>query len=239
MPRVKTQMKGKALFVAALCLAATPAFAGEPCRSAKDLVNVAQNFYGDNPELTNIITPEVELVLEGINGSETPTAMLYRYQGEEHSLPVVDGRLLELEKAVSWSKKGEICRVVNGELAPATEDNSTSVRTSFSFPYKRSDGVFTVDEIKEGAKDGTKAMRSLAPGGLGFVMPSLKTIALGHAEDGGPKPTFEFLRKGKPVTVQSSPIGEETLFRIKDIKSSKADMMSITGQYILSADLQI
>ncbi len=228
-------VRNKLLLVAAITLSATPAFAGEACRSAKDLVNVAQSFYGDAPELRNVITPNIDLALKGINGAADPTAMLYRHEGEEYVLPVIDGKLTGLEKAAAWSKDGEMCRMVGDELAPTTEGDSVEASMNFTFTYNRKDGLFSVEELKEGAKDGSKVMKGLAPGGLGFVVPGLKALSLRAPEGVDIKPAYEFTRKGEAVSVKASPIGNTTLFRLKDIKSAKADMMMITGEYRLDA----
>ena len=228
-------MRNRAILAAVIGLTATPAFAGEACRSAKDLVKVAQNFYGDNPELTNIVTPEFDLAFKGINGAPTPTAIAYRHEGAEDILPIVDGKLVGFEKAASWSKEGEMCRMVDGELAAATEGDSVEASMSFGFPYKRTNGIFSIDEIKEGAKDGSKIMSGLAPGGLGFVVPGLKALSLDPSEGSDVKPTFLFLRQGETVSVKNSSVGNTTLFRLKDIKSAKADTLTIKGPYRLNA----
>lgn len=228
-------MRNRFLLIAVFIMTATPAFAGEACRSAKDLVNVAQSFYGDAPQLKNVITPNIEMTLKGINGAPDPTAMLFRYEGEEHTLPIVDGKLIGLEKAAAWSKDGEMCRLVDGELAPTTEGDSVQASMNFMFKYNRTDGEFTIDELNEGAKDGSKVMKSLAPGGLGFAVPGLKAISLRPPEGVDTKPEYEFTRKDEPVRVKASPIGKTTLFRLKDIKSSKADRMTIAGDYVLNA----
>lgn len=228
-------MRNRIILMTMMCMVATPALAGEPCRSAKDLVKVAQNFYGDNPELTNIITPEFTLAFKGINGAADPTAILYRHDGKEEVLPIVDGILEGFEKAANWSRDGEMCRLVDGELAAVTEGDSVQASMSFSFPYKRTDGMFPIDEIHEGAKDGSKVMNGLAPGGLGFAVPGLKTIDLRPEMEGGPIPSFEFTRKGKPIDVDVSSFGEQRLIRIKDVKASKADQLTITGSYRILA----
>lgn len=228
-------MRNKLLLTAAFLMAGTPAFAGESCRSAKDLVKVAQNFYGDEAELRNVITPQIDMTLKGINGAPDPTALLYRFEGEEHTLPIVDGKLTGLEKAAAWSKDGEMCRLVDSELAPTTVGDSAQASMSFTFKFNRTDGEFTIDELKEGAKDGSKVMKGLAPGGLGFAVPGLKALSLQAPEGVDTKPEYEFTRKGETVSVKASTIGKTTLFRLKDIKSSKADRLKITGDYLLNA----
>ena len=228
-------MRNKLLLATVFSLMTTPAYAGEACRTAKDLVNLAQNFYGAAPDLKDVITPKVMMRLKGINGAGDPTALLYRHEGEEHTLPIIEGNITGLEQAASWSKDGEMCRVVNGELAPMTEGASTELTVGFLFPYNRTDGLFPIEELKEGAKDGSKIMKGLAPGGLGFVVPKLKAISLSPPAELDQKPDYEFTRKGQPVTVNASPIGNKTLIRLKDIKAAKADMMTINGAYSMAA----
>jgi hypothetical protein len=140
-----------------------------------------------------------------------------------------------LESAVDFSKDAEMCRMIDGEIAPATEDDTTEASLSFSFPYKRTDGDFTIDEVREGAKDGSKVMNGLAPGGLGFAVPGLKAISLFPTDGAMDLPVMRFSRKGKPVSVSISKSGRAQYVRLKDIKSFKADRLKIEGAYVLNA----
>ena len=228
-------MRNRFLVTAIFMLVGESAHAGEACRTAKDIVNLAQIFYGAEPDLKDIITPSVMMRLKGINGAANPTALLYRYKGEEHRLAILENMVVGLEKAADWSKDGEMCRMVDGALAPMTEGDSTRASVGFSFAYNRTDGLFPIEDLKEGAKDGSKIMKGLAPGGLGFVVPKLKAISLSPAEGMEQKPAYEFTQKGQTVTVNASPIGNTTLIRLKDIKASKADMLRISGAYRLEA----
>ena len=228
-------MRNRLLLTAIFMLVGSPAYAGEACRTAKDIVNLAQNFYDAEADLKDVITPSVSMRLKGMNGAADPTALLYRYDGEEHILRISEGLLMGLEKAATWSKDGKLCRMLDGKLAPATEGDATEATMGFSFAYNRTDGVFPIEELKEGAKDGSQIMKGLAPGGLGFVVPKLRAISLSPPENEDVKPTFEFTRKGQPVTVAASHIGKTTLIRLKDIKASKADMMTINGPYSMVA----
>ena len=46
------------------------------CTPAKQLVNAAKAFYGDKPELTNLIDPQLNVGLKGINGYPDPILSL-------------------------------------------------------------------------------------------------------------------------------------------------------------------
>jgi len=228
-------MKNKILLAGILSLAASPALAGEPCRPAKDLAKLGKAIYASQPELTDIITPKMSLHFKGVNGAETPTAILYRHEGVEDVLPIVDGELTKLETIANWSKEGEMCRMSGTELAPKTEENTVEAELSLKFLYKRSNGDFTIEEIREGAKDGSKIMKALAPGGLGFVVPGLKSLALKPAEGSEVQPNISFYKKGEAVAVDHTPFEDAMLFRLKDVKSAKADALKIEGAYTLEA----
>ena len=65
------------------------AFAKEKCSPAKKLVDVAQSFYGDQPDLTNVIHPKLSVGMKGLNGHPDPAHMLYRFKSIENRLPII------------------------------------------------------------------------------------------------------------------------------------------------------
>jgi len=213
------------------------AFAKDDCTEAKDIINVVESFYAPKPELIDKINVELNLALKGLNGYADPTELLYRYGDEEVILNLdKDGRVLELEKALDFNKDGELCKVVAGEVPVDDGEDTAQANMNFRFIYNDADGSHQMADIYEGAKDGSKIMKSLAPGGLGFVVPGLKTLMLKPEQDNGVMPTIRFLRKGTDVPMpNSASIGTTRLFKLKDIKSKKADQILISGSYILEA----
>ncbi|WP_427452073.1 hypothetical protein [Litorimonas sp. WD9-15] len=230
-------MKNSFTFAGLLFFASSSAAqAGEACRSAKDMIRMVDAFYGADADRVDIIEPSVSLKMTGINGHPTPSQMLFRDGGAEHYLEIDEaGQLQNIEKVAGLSKDAEMCRVINGEIPEPVEGDTTSANISFLFPYRRTDGEFTVEELREGAKDGSKIMDGVAPGGLGFAVPGLKAIALKRVSEDAPIPVATFTRKGEPVDVPISTFNSDQFMRLKDIKSAKADMLTIQGDYDLSA----
>ena len=228
-------MKNKIMLAGIIAGVSSPAFAGEPCRSAKDFVRMAQGFYGPSPELTNIITPELSMIFRGINGHPVPSHILFRHEGMERRLAIVDGTLVGIEEAAKFPKDSEMCRLIAGEMAPDVDGDTTTANIDFTFSYKRRDGNFTIDEILEGAKDGSKVLNGLAPSGLGFAVPGLKAIAVTPAEEKTNLPNVTFSRKGKVVSVPISKSGSAQFVRLKDIRSAKADTLRIESDYEMVA----
>jgi len=228
--------------IAGVCLA-NPALllANENCTPAKQLVSAASAFYGNQPELTNIINPVLNVGLKGINGYPDPTHLLYRFEDLEHSMPIEDGLVQDLDAAKAWSKQGELCSLYKDGPLGETEKHAVSLSVSFGFPFRREDGNFTADEIKEGAKDGSKIIKSLAPTGLGFAAPSLKTFVVTPPSEAETEetPMITFMRNGKLKTVPISRVGQTQYVRLKDMKSAKIDSLKIEGPYTAAAFFKI
>ena len=231
-------MKSKYIFgvcLSLLGLSPAATWAKESCSPAKKLVEATRAFYVEKPELIDIIAPELQVGLSGINGHPNPTHMLYRWQDEELRLPITNGRVENIEAVAARSPEGELCSVYADGPLPETDEPTVSLSVSFTFPFRRKDGVFSVKELKEGAKDGSKIMKSLAPGGLGFVVPGLKSIVIGPAKGSDTPLRFEFLRNAESLSVPSTVLAGRHYIRLKDIKSANADQLSIAGPYTLTA----
>jgi len=227
------------IVIAAAFTLPNTALANDNCTPAKQLVSAAKAFYGNQPELTNLITPVLNVGLKGINGYPDPTHLLYRFEGFEKSMPIVDGLVKGLDGATEWSKKGELCSIYSNGPLGETEENVVSLSVSFGFPYRRKDGLFSVDEIKEGAKDGSKIIKGLAPTGLGFAAPNLKTLIITPAAETEEAPKLIFMKDGQPRDVQVSRLGPRQYIRLKDIKSAKVDRLKIEGPYRAAAFFKI
>jgi len=213
------------------------AMAKDECTDAKDIIGVVKSFHAPKPELIDKIKVEFNLSLKALEGYPDPTGMLYRYGNTHVKLDLdKDGRVLGLEKALEFNKDGEICKLVDGKIPVDDGEDSTEAHMSFRFIYSDNDGSHDMIDIYEGAKDGSKIMKSLAPGGLGFVVPGLKTLMLKPAEEKGATPNIRFLMKGTDVPMPNfASIGTTRLFKLKDIKKSRADTILISDPYELEA----
>jgi len=225
-------------------LTANPAYADEnnadwTCSSAKQLVGAASAFHGEQPELTNLIDPQLTVELKGINGHPDPTHLLYRFEGFEYAMPIKDGVVQDLGAAMGWSKKGEICGVYKDGPLGDTEEDALSLSVSFGFPFRRADGEFSVKEIKEGVKDGSNIIKGLAPRGLGFAAPNLQTFVVSVDGETSEIPKLTFFRKGKPTEVAMSRYDRIQYVRMKDIKSANVDSLKIDGPYEAAAFFKI
>lgn len=222
------------------CLLSWPAiaFAEPDCTDAKDLIGLVKTFYEADAETTNIISPTFKMVIKGQAGHPDPDGIRYIFEQQVVDLSVSkDGEVLGLEQAVAFNKDGKLCKLIGGELVEENEDNTATANMSFVFPFKKSSGEHSYDELKEGAKDGSKVMKNLAPGGLGFVVPGLKSIAIKPTEKGGVQPVLIFIKNEEVIKgPEIASIGSMQMFKLKDMKRAKADSIRVSGAYKIEAN---
>ena len=212
----------------------TAAQAGDSCQSAKNMVRMAKAFYAADPERTDVITPHARLRMKGINGAPDPDGIHYFYEDVHETLPVDENQVVQnIEEAARWSKDGKLCRFVDGKIPEPTEENTVEVNMNFKFSFNATPPEVSVETLREGLKDGSKIMNGVAPGGLGFAVPGLKSVVILKKDD-APIPVVTFLRKGKVVPVRIVTYDATQYVRMKDIKSAKAEAMRVEGDYILN-----
>ncbi|CAM3760524.1 hypothetical protein [Litorimonas haliclonae] len=198
------------------------AWAETNCLAAKDLVNMVQSFYRADADRIDIIKPEFNLQLKPIGDNPAPTGLRYVYEDQEIDLLIdEEGNVQGMEKASSFKKDGELCKLIDGEIGEKTKEPTVQANMSFSFPYLNKTGSHSVDELVEGAKDGSKIMNSLAPGGMGFMVPGLKAIIVSPAEKDGDMPVLRFM-EGDTLTrgPEITRVKNNQLFKVKDLKKS-------------------
>lgn len=213
------------------------AWAETNCLSAKDLVNMVQSFYQADADRVDIIKPEFNLQLKPIGDNPAPTGLRYVYEDQKIDLLIdEEGNVQGIEKASSFNKDGELCKLIDGKIGEKTEEPTVQANMSFSFPYLNKTGSHSVGELVEGAKDGSKVMNSLAPGGMGFMVPSLKAISISPSEKDGDMPVLRFM-EGDTLTrgPEITRVKNNQLFKVKDLKKSRADRLDVSGSYRLVA----
>lgn len=226
----------RALAITTALMAVPLSAAAEPdCSEAKDLLKLINAFYEADPKHTNIIKPELTLALTALEGFEAPDGIRYIYEGETIDLKIdEEGFIQDLDSMSAFHDDGKLCKLVDGALVEETEQDSVALNMSFSFNFRENNGTHDFETLREGLKDGSKIVKALAPGGLGFVVPSLKAIMVFPAVEEGEMPIVKFLSGGQSVKGPDiAVIGNVQMFRLKELKKKKIDEIQISGAYRL------
>lgn len=215
------------------------AIAKDDCTSAKQLVKALKGFYQTDAALKDIINPTFDLNMKSLGTSPKLSGMLYRDEEVTYQFDLAeDGSVVGLEDAASkLSPDGELCVLVDGKTVEDSEANVAEVNALFTFPYRNQSGTISLSELREGAKDGSKIMKSLAPTGLGFVVPKMKAIILSPATPLGDMPVMTFVKDGQNIGgPKPQRLGSQQYYHLSDIVKTKADNVVIIGKYKLDTN---
>ena len=225
----------------AAMLTAQPAMAEDSCTNAKNLSNALKAFYKADPSFKDVIDPQFLLAIHADEGLPTITEIMYRDDTQKRRFDMDEyGNVLGLEAAVDMiSPDGEICSMVDGVIVQKQKDPKTSVSVSMTFPYRNQTGNLLMRELAEGAKDGSKIMKSLAPTGLGLFVPKLKSVVVSPASKDAALPVLSLLKKGKPVDApKAAMLDRDQYYILSQLKKTKADSVMVSGDYILRASFE-
>ncbi len=225
--------------VSALISMPQTAIAKDDCTDAKQLVKALKGFYEADASLKDIINPKFDIKMRSLDGFPKLSGMLYRHKEVTHQFDLAkDGSVLGLEDAAGkLSPDGELCILVDGKTVEDSEESTAEANVLFTFPYRNQSGTISLSDLREGAKDGSKIMKSLAPTGLGFVVPKMKSVILSPAKTGGDVPVMTFVKDGQNVDGPAPQrLGARQYYHLSDIVKTKADEVVIIGDYKLDTN---
>jgi len=204
------------------------------CAPGKSFTKIA-NAIGDlKADKTDTINTNPSFTLQPRDGGELPKRVFIR---------AVDGD----ETALEFSKDGEVTNFIaefedtSGkelcvedpvrEGAPKTED-AYALNMRFNMNFLNSSGVYGMDEIKDGRKDGKSALKKIIGGPGSFFVPSLTHLYV-EFEDPEAEAAFqgcELARSEKKCqALEFEKLGEAYLISFDDLKDMKADQFLVDG----------
>ena len=180
--------------------------------------------------------------VQGRGNHPQPSGLEYRNEDQSVVFETDEnGFLMNIERMVEVPSQGELCLLVDGALIPKQKDKVASMSLQFNFPFlPREAGDYPVSILREGMQDGGRIMKSVAPRGLGFMVPTLKTLIIRPMEKGGALPKVVLLKQDKPLSKhQPVVIGRSIYITTSTLKKSKADLLKIDGPYEMSASFKV
>ncbi len=151
-----------------------------------------------------------------------------------------DGTEIDLD----YSAEGEVVeflpsfeRTVGGELCvedpirqgrPKTED-AYAFSMEFNMNFLNTSGTYSMDEIKDGLKDGKTALKKIIGGPGSLLVPSLSHLYVEYA-DNSTKPQFSARKDGKDLgEVPFTKLGDAYLIAYDVLKKKRVDSLVVGG----------
>lgn len=220
----------KAAFTAVLLSAAIPAHASAlKCTPAEDLVVAMTTLSGFAPELTDRLKLDMVLHVTREDGSPLGERVFYRAPDGAETAMTIDAQnvMSGADVLAGADARGELCRSAKEGAAIA---DSSSFSASMKFAYNDAGGTHSADALMEGAADGRKQLKALAPVAVRLMVPKLRYVVASKTDKAGPDLTVTAMRGDAPVDAfQVHYIEGMPTVSLAALKKAGADRIVITG----------
>lgn len=201
------------------------------CAPGKNFAKMADALGSLKADKIDTINTNPSFTLSPRDGGELPSRVFVRARnGQETNLSFssegeVSNFISEFENAAS----SEFCVEDPSRVGmPRTED-AYALDMRFNMNYLNRSGLYEMDELKDGLKDGKSALKKIVGGPGSLFVPSLTHIYV-KFEDDEAKPVFSAL-KGSEVLgdVAFEEFDSAFLIAFDDLKTLGADRFSVSG----------
>lgn len=201
------------------------------CVSGKNFVNMANAIGSLKADKIDTINTNPSITLWPRDGGELPKRVFVRSTNG-------------IEKTLSFSKDGEVSKFIGdfenasgSEFCVEDPARAGSPKTTdayaldirFNMNYLNTSGVYGMDELKDGLKDGKTALKKIIGGPKSLFVPSLTHIYVKFEEDDA-KPVFEALKGDKTLgEIGYEEFDDAYLVDFETLEKMGADTFSVSG----------
>ena len=174
------------------------------------------------------VSPSARYILDG-STQHYPERVYIKDQGEQTEFPVsLDGRLLGFEKISSASDDVEFCHYDPKRAGLPFDADGIKLNINTEIQFHNQSGAHSLDEIKDGLKDGRSHYKKIA-GALSIVVPKMSHIMIEY-EDETLALDFIAMKSGTPLT-DTVPVifCGSPMIKVKDLEDIGADGIIISG----------
>ena len=174
------------------------------------------------------VSPSARYILDG-STQHYPERVYIKDQGEQTEFPVsLDGRLLGFEKISSASDDVEFCHYDPKRAGLPFDADGIKLNINTEIQFHNQSGAHSLDEIKDGLKDGRSHYKKIA-GALSIVVPKMSHIMIEY-EDETLALDFTAMKSGTPLTKPVPVIFcGSPMIKVKDLEDIGADGIIISG----------
>ena len=174
------------------------------------------------------VTPSAQYILDD-NTQHYPERVFMKDQGEQTEFPITpDGRLIGFEKISGASDEVEFCHYDPKRAGLPFNADGIKLNINTEIQFHNQSGAHSLDEIKDGLKDGRSHYKKIA-GALSIVVPKMSHIMIEY-EDETLALDFIAMKSGTPLT-DTVPVifCGSPMIKVKDLEDIGADGIIISG----------
>ena len=174
------------------------------------------------------VSPSAQYILDG-STQHYPERVYIKDQGEQTEFPVSpDGWLIGFEKISGASDEVEFCHYDPKRAGRPFNADGIKLNINTEIQFHNQSGAHSLDEIKDGLKDGRSHYKKIA-GALAIVVPKMNHIMIEY-KDETLALDFTAMKNGTPLT-ETVPVifCESPMIKVKDLEDIGADRIIISG----------
>jgi len=233
------------LYLALCCLSITGSYA--PAQAADPNIRKAENCFKVGwlseklskltklkPNKTDIVgvSPTAHVKLDDRSQPyprHHPKRYFIKDRGVETDLPIApDGQLLGFEKLSGSSKDVELCHYDPKRAGLPFDADGISLDINTDIQFHNQSGTHSLDEIKDGLKDGKSHYKKTA-GAMAMFVPKMSHIMIKYDDETQPL-EFTALKDDVPLTAPVQIVYcVLPMIRVKDLERIGADRIRISG----------
>lgn len=225
--------------------AVAPAYANEKteirdvveCFPAKNIIKFFSKFDDLKPEKRDTVDAVMAARFDVNDGGALPDRVFFRHDEKDTPFTVMpDGAVPDFASITSMHKDGELCAEDNARAGKARVDDAVEFDVDLDIKFKTANGVHTLAELEDGAKDGKSFYKKMVPGPMKLLVPKMTHVSVTYNDDDDDAiANIRAMKDGVAfdgLTVE--PFGDTYVISLDALEDLGADSLSIEGgAYIL------
>jgi len=153
------------------------------CTSGKSFAKLAKGLAGLDAKRLDTINTKPSFTLAANDGGKLPKRIFVRSRAVEADLSMSsDGEVREFIGLFADDKKAELCVEDPSRVGVVKDKGAFGLSMAFNMNFLNTSGVYSLDEIKDGMKDGKSALKKMVPGPVALVLPKMSHLYFEFAD---------------------------------------------------------
>lgn len=201
------------------------------CMPGKDIVKLLTKFDKMDLDKRDTVDAFIAAMFNVEDGHALPDRMFMRSGGVDTDLTIAaDGKVPDFDKIADMPKEGEICVEDQARAGLSREDDGMSFSVDFDVKFKDESGIYSLEKLQDGAKDGKSFYKKLVPAPIRLLIPKMTHMSVTFDNPAAEGQRIEAFSGDTPVSgLIIEPFGETSVIEVAHIEGLGADRLVISG----------
>lgn len=202
------------------------------CQPGESFAKLADALGGLDADKLDTINTSPSFSFTVLDGGPLPSRIFHRSEaGAETDLPFSDdGEVTDFVQLFRGGDKAEFCVEDPARAGkPKGESDTYSVSMSVNMNFINASGTYSIEELRDGAKDGKAAIRRMMGGAEAVFAPSLTHIHLAYKDKPAAPDIQGCTAAGLCKALAFKPLEDNYLFALQALEDMNAAELRIGG----------